>query len=119
MALTETTVHAVQILVVMIAQNPLWRGMEAENNECVRDIVMIALAINTPGSPCPSITVPSDSGISYRGREKWGGRRYWVNFRENLKNYVMKFGLRFKAGMSASLVLTLLYCIDSCVCFCT
>ena len=59
-ALTETTVHAVQTLVVMIGQNPLWRGMEAENNECVRDIVMIALAINTPGSLCPSITLSSD-----------------------------------------------------------
>lgn len=117
-ALTQTTVHPVQTLVVMIGQNPLWIGMEVKNKECVRGIVMIGLAINTPGSPCPRITVPSNSGTSYRGSERWGCR-YWVNFRENLKNYVMNLGLRFKAGMSAGLVLALLWCIDSCVCFCT
>lgn len=37
-----------------------------------KDIVTISLAINTPGSPCPSIMVPSNSGISYRVRERWG-----------------------------------------------
>lgn len=63
----------VQTLVVMIGQNPLWIGMEVENKECVRGIVMIGLAINTPGSPCPRITVPSNSGTSYRGRERDGG----------------------------------------------
>lgn len=55
--------HPVQMLVVMTGQNPLWIGMEVENKECVRGIVMIGLAINTPGSPCPRITVPSNSGI--------------------------------------------------------